>query len=370
MSDTHRPGHAVPESGPKRDAAMDDTAGVPAAAADRDPNSAPAPAPEPKPEPAPEPEPEAEPEPEPTALPVEPHPDTETDTAATTSIEPIGSPAWSDAPTSVLPAVPVAVTEVTPAAPPTMVEPAVPPTTEQPTPPAPPPPPLRAEGLGVTVNGRRVFAGFNAVLDPHSVLVVAAPSGTGRSTLLLTLTGRFAATSGRLEVAGATDRAQIRRITAVARIAGVVEPEPRLTVGEAIAERALIEGVSTAAGDAAVIQAAALLNLRLDRERLVEDLPAERRTLLAVALACSRPAELIVVDDLDDRLDIATQARVLDRLGALAAEGPAVVVTTTQPLRLPPWASGVTLLPLAVSVPAPDMSGSGRHEAGSEGGQR
>ena len=78
-----------------------------------------------------------------------------------------------------------------------------------------PPPPLRAEGLGVTVNGRRVFAGFNAVLDPHSVLVVAAPSGTGRSTLLLTLTGRFAATSGRLEVAGGhrprTDPAHHRR---------------------------------------------------------------------------------------------------------------------------------------------------------------
>ena len=38
---------------------------------------------------------------------------------------------------------------------------------------------------------------------------------------------------------------------------------------------------------------------------------------------------------------------MLDRLGALAAEGPAVVVTTTQPLRLPRWATGVTLLPPA-----------------------
>ena len=197
----------------------------------------------------------------------------------------------------------------------------------------------------MTVHGRRVFADFDAVVDPHTVLVVAAPSGTGRSTLLLTLTGRFAATTGKVEVAGASDPAEIRQRTAVARISTLIRPEPRLTVGEAIAERALIDGVRTAAGAARVEEAAGLLDLPLDRDRLIENLSAERQILLAVALACTRPAELLVLDDLDDRLDIATQARVLDRLGALAADGPAVVVTTTQPLRLPRWATGVTLLP-------------------------
>ena len=91
-------------------------------------------------------------------------------------------------------------------------------------------------------------------------------------------------------------------------------PEARLTVAESVVERALLDGVRPAAAERAFAAAEDLLDAHLDRGTVTERLTAYEQTVLAVALALVRPADLVVLDDLDADLDLDDQRRLLDAL--------------------------------------------------------
>jgi ABC-type Na+ transport system ATPase subunit NatA len=134
----------------------------------------------------------------------------------------------------------------------------------------------------------------------------------------------------------------------VARISTFVLPEARLTVAESIVERALVDGVRPAEGERAFAAAEDLLETHLDRSTLAERLTAYERSVLAVALALVRPADLVVVDDVDTDLDVDDQRRLLDALVRVAAAGPAgaaVLASSTEPAAVPHDAALVTLAP-------------------------
>src|SRR4029079_12303328 len=93
-----------------------------------------------------------------------------------------------------------------------------------------PQPVLRARGLGLRVGDRPVFADVDLDVLPASVVAVVGLAGTGRSSLLLGLTGRIALTAGTLEVSGTSDAKRIRALTAVARITAPIDAQEQLTV--------------------------------------------------------------------------------------------------------------------------------------------
>lgn len=43
---------------------------------------------------------------------------------------------------------------------------------------------IRAQGVAVTINGRRIFSGIEAELTPGTITALVGPSGSGKSTLL------------------------------------------------------------------------------------------------------------------------------------------------------------------------------------------
>lgn len=106
-------------------------------------------------------------------------------------------------------------------------------------------------GVGVTaedfgVKGPRgwAFRGISLDAGPGSLIAVEGPSGSGRTSLLLALTGRMKASEGTAVVGGSTlpkQSAAVRRISALANVAGVTDLEPALTVGEHLRERALLQ---------------------------------------------------------------------------------------------------------------------------------
>ncbi len=57
---------------------------------------------------------------------------------------------------------------------------------------------LRAEGLGVTLAGRRVLTALEFELPPRGLVVLLGPNGAGKSVLLRTLQGLMAPSEGRL----------------------------------------------------------------------------------------------------------------------------------------------------------------------------
>ena len=167
-----------------------------------------------------------------------------------------------------------------------------PPNLPTPTPtPTPAPTPtaaLAATGLGLQHGADWIFRDVDLTVAPGTLAAVVGPAGSGRSSLLLTLAGRMQPTAGTLSVLGhdrAADAAAVRELTSVARAAGVIGPEPALTVRESIDERCLVDDVDPAEGHRRFERACAAMQFTPDPTALVETVVGERGTLLAVALA-------------------------------------------------------------------------------------
>jgi ABC-2 type transport system ATP-binding protein len=200
----------------------------------------------------------------------------------------------------------------------------------------PPVPAVDAERLGLHGGDRWVYREVSLLLPQGCVLAISGPKGSGRSTLLLTLTGRMRATDGRLTVFGyplPVQAKSVRRLACVARVGTAVALEPRLSVEETVQERALLTLVPSSRAQEEFARACDLLDLdlHLHRHALVEDLPGVDQTLLATAVALVGAPAFVVVDDVDAGLHSHEEARVWRGLRALAEAGVTVAATTSDP---------------------------------------
>ena len=208
----------------------------------------------------------------------------------------------------------------------------------------PPGPVLVAENLGLLTPGGWVFRDISLTLRPSSVVGIVGPAGTGRSSLLLALTGRMQANTGTLTVAGHTAKdkpSAIRALTAVARIGTVITAEPALTVRQSIDERCLLDDVDPRIGRARFDEACAAMRLKFEPSVLTGSMVGDQATLFSVALACVRVSAVIVLDDLDRGVSTAVQQTMTDALVRLAKTGPTIILTTTD--RIPVMACDVVL---------------------------
>ena len=211
---------------------------------------------------------------------------------------------------------------------------------------------VTAEGLGLKGPRGWAFRGITFEAEPGSLIAVEGPSGSGRTCLLLALTGRMKATEGTAAVGGARLPKQlgaVRRMTAVAHVAGVTDLDPALTVGEHLRERALLQrrfGDSLRAllrpraeraNEAKLRIDTALTAAGLDREALpkgsrtaVRDLERLEALRLSLALALIGRPKLLGVDDTDLKLSDAERAEVWALLRSLAEAGTTVVAVCSE----------------------------------------
>jgi ABC-type multidrug transport system ATPase subunit len=206
---------------------------------------------------------------------------------------------------------------------------------------------VTAEGLGLKGPRGWAFRGVGVDAEPGSLIAVEGPSGSGRTCLLLALTGRMKATEGTAAVGGARlpkHLAAVRRVSALANVAGLTDLDPALTVGEHLRERALLQrhfgdslrGLlrprSERATEARLRIDTAPAAAGLDLEALpkgsrtaVRDLERLEALRLSVALALIGRPGLLGVDDIDLKLSEAERAEVWALLRSLAEAGTTVV---------------------------------------------
>ncbi|MFC7844602.1 ATP-binding cassette domain-containing protein [Streptomyces sp. NPDC057382] len=209
-----------------------------------------------------------------------------------------------------------------------------------------------ADGLGV--KGPRGWAvrGMSVDAAPGSLVTVEGPSGSGRTCLLLALTGRMKAAEGTAEVGGARLPQQVsavRRFSALAHVPGVTDLDPALTVGEHLRERALLQqwfggslrGLLRPRRDRAAESQRrvdeALEASGLDLEALpkgprtaVRDLERLEALRLSVALALIARPRLLGVDDADLKLAEAERAELWTLLRSVADAGTTVVAVCSE----------------------------------------
>ncbi|MGK5632439.1 ATP-binding cassette domain-containing protein, partial [Streptomyces sp. URMC 123] len=211
---------------------------------------------------------------------------------------------------------------------------------------------VTAVGLGL--KGPRGWAfqdiGFHA--EPGSLIAVEGTSGTGRTCLLLALTGRMRATAGHAEVAGhrlPKQMSAVRQLSSLGPVPGVADLDPALTVAEHLRERALLE---SRFGDSlrALLRPrserkaekrrrieAALEGAGLDLDTLpkgprtsVRDLERLEVLRLSVALALIGRPRLLGVDDLDLKLSDAEREQAWELLRDVARTGTTVLAVCSE----------------------------------------
>ncbi|MFH9422724.1 ATP-binding cassette domain-containing protein [Streptomyces sp. NPDC017529] len=211
---------------------------------------------------------------------------------------------------------------------------------------------VRATGYGVKGPRGWAFRNIDLVAEPGSLIAVEGPSGSGRTCLLLALTGRMASAAGTAEVAGLPlpkRTAAVRTVTALAHVPGVTELEPALTVAEHLRERTLLQRrfggplrallrprrERTAAARAridAALEAAGLDLTTLPKgdRTSVRDLERPEALRLSIALALIGGPRLVAIDDTDMKLSDDERDLVWATLRALAASGTTVLAVCSK----------------------------------------
>ncbi|MFH8572780.1 ATP-binding cassette domain-containing protein [Streptomyces sp. NPDC017993] len=208
---------------------------------------------------------------------------------------------------------------------------------------------VNARGIGVEGPRGWAFRGVDVSAEPGTLIAVQGPSGSGRTCLLLALTGRMRITEGDATVAGfplPKRMGAVRGRTALAHVPGVADLEPALTAGEHLQEQALLGHrlQGTLSGSLpwgrrhkettrARIEAA-LAAVGLDPDTLpkglrtaVRDLERLEALRLSLALAVMHGPQLLAVDDVDLKLSADERALAWQLLRDLALAGTTVVAS-------------------------------------------
>ncbi|KOY59439.1 ATP-binding cassette domain-containing protein [Streptomyces sp. XY332] len=241
---------------------------------------------------------------------------------------------------------------------------------------------VKAENFGLKGPRGWVFRGMGLDAEPGSLIAVEGPSGSGRTCLLLALTGRMKATEGHAEIAGhrlPKHMTAVRRIAALGPVTGVNELDQSLTVAEQLREGALLqrryEGPVRAllrprgerrAGTQARIDAALaaagldLAGLPKGPRTSVRDLERLEAVRLSVAIALLGSPRLLALDDLDLKLSDAERAEAWTLLRAIAARGTTVLAVCSDA------PDDVTVLRTGAAAAEPEDKAAEKAEADAE----
>lgn len=211
---------------------------------------------------------------------------------------------------------------------------------------------VTAEHFGLEGPRGWAFRGVDLDAGPGSLVAIEGASGSGRTCLLLALSGRMRATEGGAEVGGARlprQMAAVRRFSALGPVTGVSELDPAFTVAEHLRERALLQrrfdgslrallrprAERAAAArdriDAALDAAGLDLTALPKAERTsVRDLERTETLRLSIALALIGRPRLLAVDDADIKLSDAERADAWTLLRSIADAGTTVLAVCSQ----------------------------------------
>lgn len=211
---------------------------------------------------------------------------------------------------------------------------------------------VHAEGLGLDGARGEVFRDVAFDAAPGSLVALEGPSGSGRTCLLLALTGRMKTTAGHAVVGGhrlPAELAAVRRISALGAVPGVTDLEPALSVAEQLREQVLLQrrfdgslralltspsrraAVSRTRLDASLTAAGLdLASLPKGPRTRVRDLERLESLRLSVAIGLLGEPRLLAVDDVDLKLAEDEREQAWALLRSVASAGTTVLAVCSE----------------------------------------
>jgi ABC-type multidrug transport system ATPase subunit len=196
-----------------------------------------------------------------------------------------------------------------------------------------------------------VLDGLTFEMEPGTATVAVGPNGSGKTTLLRCVAGAEEPDGGTVRLGGRPmDESDPRIRAAVAVLLDDVDFFPDLSVVEHLRLLVLAHGADGSAGSASgggtstaaspgdggqdvvdVDAVVAELGLEEARDQLPATLSSGQRRRLALASCFVRPRRLLILDEPEQRLDVAGRAWLVDRLLREKARGTAILMASHDP---------------------------------------
>ena len=181
--------------------------------------------------------------------------------------------------------------------------------------------PLRVNGLGFAVSGVEIIRGLDLVLEPGAPTLILGPNGAGKSVLLRLLHGLLAPTAGTLRWSLPETEARHRQ--------AMVFQRPVMLRRSVLANAAYpLRLAAMPDAEGAARAALGRVGLAALADRPARLLSGGEQQRLALARAWALAPEVLFLDEPTAALDPAATRQVEEIVGAIAADGTKIVMTT------------------------------------------
>ncbi len=199
---------------------------------------------------------------------------------------------------------------------------------------------LRADGVSIGYDGRRVIEGLDLELPARRVTAVVGPNACGKSTLLRGLARLHPLEAGRVTLGGTDVSAMSRK--ELARVVGVLPQSSVAPDGVRVAE--LVGrgryphqgwfGRHRSDDDAVVMRALEATGVADLADRPVAELSGGQRQRVWIAMVLAQETDVVLLDEPTTYLDVAHQVELLDLLRDLNHDRGTTVVMVLHELNL------------------------------------
>jgi ABC-type multidrug transport system ATPase subunit len=192
---------------------------------------------------------------------------------------------------------------------------------------------VQADGVTVVVDGTVLLPPTTLRLSPGTALMVRGHNGAGKSTFLRVLSGLRTPTSGSVSIAG--EPVSKRNRTFRRRVAAMIGMPPMasdLTVRDHVEliGRTWFDGTSgTSTRTDELLEALAIGALG---RRFPHELSTGQLQLAGLAMVLARPADVLLLDEPEQRLDAERVGFVADVLCVRREAGATLIVATHSPV--------------------------------------
>ena len=188
--------------------------------------------------------------------------------------------------------------------------------------------PLAVRGLTVSYGEKPAVFSVDATFPPAAMSAIIGPNGAGKSTLLKAALGVIPRVAGEVTVFGAPLEAARARIAYVPQRASVDWDFPTTALGVVrmgLYRKVGLLGRMTGALDARARECLARVGMEGFADRQIGQLSGGQQQRVFLARALAQDADLYLLDEPFAGVDAATERAIIDVLGALRADGKAVV---------------------------------------------